>query len=525
MRWMNFGAIFWLGCGSLNRQPTPMSGDAATPIEEDANANVDAGNDLMSIDAAIVVDSSCPTRCVAMCVDLQTDVSNCGACDNDCYLVAPPDAKISCYEGECKYDCGADKHRCAAKCVDNNDVNACGSSCVVCRPPLHGYTACDGVACTFSCLQGYTLVGSTCVAMNGFAVAATAIATGASHSCAVTNAGVTCWGANDQGQLGDGTTTARATPVYAVGLTWGYQAVAAGDAFSCVLDTATAVTCWGDNSHGQFNSRDMMSSLIPRLGSSGYIAFSAGAAHMCALTQIGWPVCWGGNSSGQLGSGDMVDSVTPLNLTAPRSMLGISAGAQFSCGISDTNALYCWGANARGQLGINAMLGSLVPIQASGLGSGMSAVAAGVGHACALTTGGGVKCWGQNDHGQLGNSATQDSLVAVDVPGLSSGGRAICVGAAHTCILLPNGSVQCWGDNSAAQIGTTMVGGNVGAPHAVATLDSTAAGTAISCGAKHTCLLDSSGGVKCWGDNAHGQIGNRRVGGTVATPTSVSFTP
>ena len=157
------------------------------------------------------------------------------------------------------------------------------------------------------------------------------------------------------------------------------------------------------------------------------------------------------------------------------------------------------------------------------LTSGIAKIAAGENHTCAITTAGGVKCWGANSVGQLGDTTTNPRLSPVDVSGLTSGVIAITASTFHTCALTSGGGVKCWGSNLYGQLGDGTSGTNRLAPVAVSGLSSGA--IAVAAGIFHTCALTSGGGVKCWGSNVSGQVGDGTSGIDRLVPVDVLSAP
>ena len=186
----------------------------------------------------------------------------------------------------------------------------------------------------------------------------------------------------------------------------------------------------------------------------------------------------------------------------------------------------CWGDNSHGQLGDGTGgpdVFSAIPVDVKGLASGVATVSAGGSHSCAVTTEGAVKCWGDNSNGQLGDGSGGTDIFSatpVDVTGLASGVAELSTGQRHTCTATTAGVLKCWGSDS-TDTGPGL-SGNEGAnrtvPLDVAGLTSGVA--AVSSGDLHTCTLTTGGGVKCWGDNSKGQLGNGTISGG-PTPVDV----
>ena len=335
---------------------------------------------------------------------------------------------------------------------------------------------------------------------------------GGFHTCGVTSSGgAKCWGAGTSGQLGNGFPgTDSSTPVGVAGLSTGVGALSAGESHSCALTTDGGIECWGYNGFGQLGDGTTTNAFSPigvvGLSSSSILSISAGGSHTCAVTSTGSVKCWGLNTSGQLGDGTTKTSATPTQVSnLPPGILAVAAGGQHTCAITTSGGVSCWGLNRSGQLGNGTTKNSSVPVQVTGLASGVVEIAAGGAHTCAVAAGGGVLCWGRNRSGQLGNGTTKNSSVPVQVSGLSSGVVEIAAGGAHTCAITVEGGVLCWGAGSFGQLGNGQVKGS-STPASVSGLDSGVA--AVSTGGLHSCALTAEGGVLCWGLNTSGQLGN-----------------
>lgn len=337
------------------------------------------------------------------------------------------------------------------------------------------------------------------------------VAAGDGHTCAVlAGGGIKCWGKNQNGQLGDGTTQERWTPTDVAGLGGAAVVVSGGGYHTCALMSSGGVKCWGWNWVGQLGTGTNQDSYLPVdvVGlAGGAKRLDVGFEFTCVWAVDGWVKCWGLNSNGMLGTGDTNTSYTPLNVTG---LLGnfsdLSTGWEHSCVLTASGQARCWGFNGLGQLGNGAIIQRSVPVEIMTLASGVQQVSSGYMHTCAVTAEGGVKCWGRNWFGQVGDGTNENARsLPVDVVGLASGISNVSLGAEHTCALTSLGGVKCWGSNSAGQLGD---GTRVSRTTPVDVVGLASGISAVSAGGVHTCALTSSGGVKCWGANEAGQLGD-----------------
>jgi len=349
--------------------------------------------------------------------------------------------------------------------------------------------------------NGSTTNSSAPVAVNAFTVGsatAVSITAGALHTCALLNTGaVNCWGYNSAGQLGDGSTTNRLAPVAVNAFTVGSAtavSITAGYNHTCALLNTGAVNCWGYNGDGQLGNGSTADSLVPVavsafIGGVTAVSITAGGFHTCALLNTGAVNCWGYNGFGQLGNGSSADSSAPVAVNAftvgSATAVSITAGYNHTCALLNTGAVNCWGYNGSGQLGDGTTNQSSAPVAVSAFTGGVTAVSitAGGSHTCALLNTGAVNCWGYNGDGRLGNGTTNQSSAPVAVSAFTGGVTAVSITAGdfHTCAVLNTGAVNCWGSNSAGQLGDgSTTGGLVPAKAILFVLGASTAVTATA---------------------------------------------
>lgn len=385
-----------------------------------------------------------------------------------------------------------------------------------------------------------------------------AVALGGAHSCALLALGaVRCFGNSSYGQLGLGTilevgassaTSGASLGVAsapAVPLSGGtVRMVAAGTDHTCALDAVGAVRCWGAGERGRLGYGDTLN----RGDEDGEVAaldavalgtgrrasaIAAGKAHTCALLDNAAVTCWGSNLRGQLGLGDtanrgdgpgeMGDALVAVAFAGGRAARAIAAGGDHTCAILDDDSLVCWGANESGQLGqgSTAHLGDNEPV--SGIAAvpigGVLAVALGDAHTCAVTTAAQLVCFGNGGNGRLGTNATDNRgdaagevalLPTIDF-GASRSVRAVAAGGSHTCALLDDATVRCFGNGGNGRLGTDDSndrGDSAGEMAALTAVPLAGDALGVFAGASHTCALLDDATLRCFGNATEGQIGS-----------------
>ncbi len=230
--------------------------------------------------------------------------------------------------------------------------------------------------------------------------------------------------------------------------------------------------------------------------------------------------CWGYGRSRKIGNGKTdYSETTPQDVKGLASgVVSVAAGGYHTCALTTRGGVKCWGTNYSGELGTGSNSDSSVPVNVSGLNSGVVAIDAGLRHTCALLQSGEVRCWGGNSAGQIGDGTEDnDRPIPVKVTGLQATPSALALGGFHTCALVSSDNLQCWGANWEGQLGNGTTDKSV-IPVRVTGLPTNIVG--VTAGTRSTCAFMKSGAVKCWGMNSDGQAGDGTTEDRL-TPTDV----
>lgn len=444
------------------------------------------------------------------------------------------------------------------QCDDENDDNT--DSCT---------NDCFNAACGDGFLQpdegeicddGNQDDGDGCQADCTITEGAKSVGIGWYHSCAVSFAGeVYCWGRNNYGQLGHGTTTQIGdnelpNSVGPVDLGGVAESVVAGEYHTCALMEGGEVRCWGRSNRGQLgygttnsvgDNEAPSTAGVVQVGGT-VTQLTAGSNHTCALLDDGNVRCWGYGVYGRLGynnTNNIGDNELPQNagnVTLGATATQVAAGELHTCALTDANEIRCWGYGSNGQLGYGntqAIGDNEFPSTAGSVNMGANAtfVAAGRRHTCVITDGNNVRCWGLNSNGQLGYGHTTQ-IGDNEQPNVSGdinlGGDEIvelALGYNSSCARVSGGDVRCWGNSTYGQLGqgnNAQIGDNE-QPNVIQPIDVGGAVTQISANWYHVCARLESSQIRCWGRGNYGQLGygNTQTIGDNEIPASVSDVP
>ncbi len=329
------------------------------------------------------------------------------------------------------------------------------------------------------------------------------MALGSEHTCAVDEEAVRCWGSLGFGRLGlaDRVGEVLSAPGDAVAALEPSRQVAAGALHTCARTVAGGISCWGHDHVGQLGdgSADAgryEAAAVPTLADASALAASPQGSASCAVV-AGAPWCWGQD----------FDSV-PTRIVGVDQVRAIAVGGEaaiHACAIDDgesTARVWCWGANGEGQLGDGTTSRRTSAVWVP-LPDAPTVVATGRAHTCAVAAGR-VYCWGRNIEGQLGDGTSERRLRPTEVADLE-GVTHVVTGAAHSCALLETGRVRCWGQGGSGELGDGLQLDRSQPNFGVVGVDDAAL---LAAGARHTCAVLSSGEAVCWGTNGLGQLGD-----------------
>jgi alpha-tubulin suppressor-like RCC1 family protein len=249
--------------------------------------------------------------------------------------------------------------------------------------------------------------------------AVTQIAGGEAFTCGINASGVSCWGSDDTGQLGDGGGGGASSSSPVLATAGAYTEAAAGGGHACAMTSIGQVYCWGRNDFGQVGDGSTLTPARPTAiaGGARFAILGGGALHTCSLTSDGTFACWGDNSHGEIGDGTTVQADVPERIQVPglSSNNRVAAGDGFSCAPMQAGP-YCWGDNAYGQLGDGTSRAHSLPLPSiSPAASPIATITARGGHVCLLDVANNVYCWGDNGRGQIGLGTFSRSLTPVEV--------------------------------------------------------------------------------------------------------------
>ena len=370
----------------------------------------------------------------------------------------------------------------------------------------------------------------------GLATGPAELSAGANHACvAMQTSEIECWGQGNFGNLGDGSTADRAIPTVTIGMNnQPVYSVSAGTSTGCAITAfgGLNVSCWGEDAGDGSPVSTVHTSAVAVTGlPAGGVSQVSAAFGGCAVTLLGGlgtgADCWGDNSKGELGNNTTTDATSAVKVKKLSAVQAVTTSDWHACALAHQGEVLCWGYNSNGQLGDGTTTDRHTPVPVTGLPAKAAQVEAGGRHTCALLIDGTVWCWGKGGNGELGNGSTSDSSVPVEVTGLPPTAQ-IAIGGTQisgnsSCALTVAGGVFCWGWNASGQLGD---GNTTDSDIPVAVTGLGSGVLAIANDGSTACAITTAAMASCWGDNSVGELGDGAIGGNVTTPVAVSgFTP
>jgi alpha-tubulin suppressor-like RCC1 family protein len=409
--------------------------------------------------------------------------------------VCSPDADCidtpSFYQCVCKAGYQGDGKSCA-------DIDECASLLLDCDANATCTNTPGSYTC--ACPPGFTGDGKSCAATYS------AVSAGQLHACALrTDKTLWCWGLNTSGQVGTGAADQLYLKPAAAGDASNWAQVSAGAAFTCALDEAKKIACWGTNTLGQLADGTVTGKSSPTPitgGITDWIALDAGSNHACAIRESGALYCWGSNNRGQLGDGSNDNHGEPT-LVSAGPWIAVSAGADFTCALRDDHSLWCFGLDTSRQLGDGNNVNSTVPVQEKSLAKSWAKVSAGNAYACGVRQDGTRWCWGANTLAQ-GGDGTVVNLTEPKQVDIGTDWATIEAGDFASCGIRTSGALACWGDGSLGQTGQP---GNELPALAPLAVGADSDWTAITGGLRFACGIRAGGQLYCWGSASRGALG------------------